>query len=200
MTIPPIPSLAQAIANAEGYGVPNAIPTNANNPGNLKIGDVGNGTVGGITIFSTAEDGWTALQGQLTKMFNGTSNVYNPSMTIEQVGQLWSNGDPNWSNNVSNSLSTSSQTPLSSLGNGASPVTPSSGLGTALQSLGPLGDALNHGLGLTPVGGSASIARLLVVIVGIILIAAGLFAFKTTQTVIQTGTRAVKTGAELSGG
>ena len=204
MTVPSISTFGQAIANAEGFGQPNAIPTIANNPGDLNLGDVGNGTINGITIFSSAEDGWSALENQLSKMFSGTSNVYNPNMTIDQVGQIWSNGDPNWSANVSNSLGTPSSTPLSALGNGTSPSpstanTLSNGLGQVLSSMGPIGSIASS---MLPGSGasSLSIARVLVIIVGILLIGAGLFAFKQTQTIIQTGTNLAKRGAELSAG
>lgn len=40
-------------------------------------------------------------------------------------------------------------------------------------------------------------SRLIFLVIGLLLVGAGLFQFKTTQTVIETGTKAVKKGAEL---
>jgi hypothetical protein len=41
-------------------------------------------------------------------------------------------------------------------------------------------------------------SRWIVLVVGVLLIAAGLFTFRTTQTVIETGTRTVKKGATIA--
>ncbi len=99
--------LAQAIAKAEGYGVPNAIPTVANNPGDLKLGDVGYGTMGtGITVFASADDGWSALYHQCDLMLTGRSAVYSLDWSLAQVGSKYANGDPNWAINVAFALTT----------------------------------------------------------------------------------------------
>jgi hypothetical protein len=64
--------LAEAIAFAEGFGKPGSVPTLANNPGDLKAGDVGHGTTsGGITVFGSPSEGWAALLGQVDKMTGG---------------------------------------------------------------------------------------------------------------------------------
>ena len=58
------------------------------------------------------------------------------------------------------------------------------------------GDAILH-----PIDTATSFiftSRLIFLVVGLLLIGAGLFQFKTTQTVIQTGTKAVKLGAKLA--
>lgn len=98
-------ALAQAIAAAEGYGVAGAIPTTANNPGDLKNGDIGYGTLGsGITIYGSSDDGWAALENQLELISSGQSAYYSPTMSIAQLGNTWAGGDSNWARNVAASL------------------------------------------------------------------------------------------------
>jgi hypothetical protein len=60
--------LAQAIGREEGYGVPGALPTRNNNPGDLRHApgemhppDAPNS----VGSFATAEEGWTELERQL---------------------------------------------------------------------------------------------------------------------------------------
>lgn len=90
---------ASAIAVAEGFGVPGAIPTVRNNPGNLKLS--GNT----ITTFPTEQAGWDALRRQLTLIRDGRSNYYLPSMTLAEMGRVWAPPgehavNDNWSANV----------------------------------------------------------------------------------------------------
>jgi hypothetical protein len=75
--------LAEAIAEAEGYGVPGAIPTVRNNPGDLKIGG------GSITTFATAAEGWAALYRQLELIRDGGSAYYSPTMTLSAFSRVW---------------------------------------------------------------------------------------------------------------
>ena len=95
--------LSSYVAFAEGYGQPNTIPTVNNNPGDLKVGDVGNGTTpSGITIFSSPSQGYAALNHQMSLVVTpGSNSIYNPDMTIQQFGNLYSGGDPNWAKNFS---------------------------------------------------------------------------------------------------
>src|SRR6266446_4703355 len=86
---PKIAAIAAAIAHAEGFGVHNAIPTRANNPGDLKLGDLGHGDINGKTIFATAEDGWNALQKQIGLMASGQSDYYQPTDTWRRIAQVW---------------------------------------------------------------------------------------------------------------
>jgi hypothetical protein len=112
-----ISSFSNAVAGAEGYGASSTnLPTSTNNPGD--IGTTGNGTVAG---YATPEAGWAALDSQVSKMFTGTSKIYNPNMTIAQVGNAYSNGDPNWAVNVANKLGVSPDTTLAQLANGSVP-------------------------------------------------------------------------------
>ena len=121
--------LGQAIATAEGA---NSV---TNNPGNLELGDIGYGTwqaAGGqqITIFPTLAAGQAALENQINKIASGTSTAgYNPSMSIAQVGALYSgSSNGNWANNVANALGVTTGTNFASLagsaGSSAVPSTP----------------------------------------------------------------------------
>lgn len=100
--------MAEAIARAEGFYAPGpTIPKRCNNPGNLKRGDVGLGTVNGITIFRTAADGWDALYRQLDLIRRGSSAYYSPGMTIAEMGRKWTattNEQTAWGNNVASAL------------------------------------------------------------------------------------------------
>jgi hypothetical protein len=94
-----VESIAKAIARAEGYGVPGAIPTVRNNPGNIKSG-------GAIATFSTPEEGWNALFRQVRLMFGGSS-FYGPDMPISDIARTYTGEAAymNWARNVSAFLS-----------------------------------------------------------------------------------------------
>ena len=94
-------AFAQAIAHAEGFGVPGAIPTVRNNPGDLKMPS----TFPEITTYPTPEDGWQALYGQLDYINSGRSPYYSASMTIAEMGRVWTATEQNyWTANVVASL------------------------------------------------------------------------------------------------
>jgi lysozyme family protein len=104
--------LARAIAKAEGFGVPGALPTRANNPGDLKLG--GN-TISGITVFETVADGWRALYAQIDKMTSGLSAFYSNGTTIRQMGQKWTataSQQLAWSKTVADALGVDIDTPI----------------------------------------------------------------------------------------
>lgn len=183
-------SAAQALANAiaqneseDGLGFPGT-----NNPGNLELGDQGFGTLtaaGGnqITVFPSLAEGQQALINQANAMISGSSTVYNPDETIAQAASTYTGGNVNAASNWANSLGVSPNSTLGSLAN----------LSQSIQS-GTLG----------AVKGAISAAsffsdpeRLLTAIVGLILVAAGVFAFKQTQTIIATTGKVAKKGAEL---
>ncbi len=104
--IPPNVRLARAISRTEGFGIQGAIPTLANNPGDLCLGDkFGLGVLGeGITICPTPEQGWLLLYRETELMLSGGSHVYSPSLTLTEVGKKYANGDPNWARNVAADL------------------------------------------------------------------------------------------------
>ena len=91
---------AESIAYAEGYGVPGAIPTVRNNPGDLKLtGD------GSITTFPTVQAGWDALYHQLEIMRDGTSSYYRPDMRLIDMARIWTTTEQSaWVSNVVRSM------------------------------------------------------------------------------------------------
>lgn len=193
-------SLANAISQLEGFGAPSAIPTLANNPGSLELGDQGYGTItaqGGqqITVFGSLQDGWTALENQLGKIFNGTSSYYTPNQTLQQFGNIYSGGNPTYGNNLASKLGVDPNTTLGQVQGSAS----SSAAGDPLSTWQQFNQQVfGHSLTDQTLTGSALAfsSRLIVLVVGVLLIAAGLFSFKTTQVVLQNATKAAKTAAE----
>jgi hypothetical protein len=123
--------LMQAIAQAEGFNVAGSIPQRANNPGDVEVGDVGYGTINGITIFASVDDGWAALANQISSMASGTNSHYPAGATLAQVGIPYSGGDPNWANNVASYLGVSTSTPFASLAGGIVASTPDTTMATA---------------------------------------------------------------------
>lgn len=114
-----IKRVARAIASAEGFGVPGAIPTVANNPGDLvipgwspTIGDSTGMGGPGIAVFDSVDYGWSRLYRQLALILQGGSAHYNLDMSIADMGQKWAYGDPNWAHNVARALNVSTNTPL----------------------------------------------------------------------------------------
>lgn len=108
-------AFARAIAKAEGYGQPGAIPTVANNPGDLKIPGWSGQTLGsGISVFTTRNDGWDRLYRQLELIVAGLSTQYTLNDTITSMARKWTATDPTtWALIVSSTLGVSSDTPLS---------------------------------------------------------------------------------------
>lgn len=101
-----VKTIAQAIAHAEGFGVAGAIPTRAHNPGDLKMGDLGNGSINGKTVFSSDVDGWNALYKQIDLMVSGGSAYYSATDSWRRIAQTWV-GDSdyvNWLNTVTSDL------------------------------------------------------------------------------------------------
>ena len=137
----PPSALAGAIAQAEGFGSPGAVPTVANNPGDLEIGDVGYGVTtaaGGnkITNFPDAATGYTALQNQINKITSGQSTAgYTPAMSIAQVGQIYSGGSSTWANNVASALGVSPDTSFASVASGSATTADTSTPASSLDAI-----------------------------------------------------------------
>lgn len=85
--------LAEAIAIAEGYPNPKALPWRARNPGDLELGDFGNGVLNLKTIFPSHALGWTRLEAQAAAMLSAASKHYNPAMTFLQVAATYTGFD-----------------------------------------------------------------------------------------------------------
>lgn len=119
--------LAQAISHAEGYGVNNAIPTRAHNPGDLCLGDRFKlGTLGhGITVFPKADpnceiddpnDGWASLYREVRSILQGKSYVYDADWTIQQIADKWTANDSEpWAKIVASRFDVPVSTPLNIL-------------------------------------------------------------------------------------
>ena len=179
--------LAAAISQLEGYGASATnIPTLANNPGDLELGDIGYGTLtasGGnkITVFPTLAAGQAALEAQVSKMENGGSSVYTPSETIAQAGATYG-GSSTYGQKLAQLLGVDSSASLSSLASGIS--------GTS-NTASSVVSAMAGGIG-------GLFTDYVVIILGLILIAAGVFAFKQTQTVIESAGKVAGKIAEVS--
>jgi hypothetical protein len=115
--------LAQAIANAEGFGPLENIPTRANNPGDLKLGDkYGLGLLGeGITVFPNAALGWAALEdNECGYWLEGKSHLYLLDDSFLTIGHTWVDGpnapvsveSVNWARNVAAYLGVNTTTTL----------------------------------------------------------------------------------------
>jgi hypothetical protein len=103
---PRISKFSDAIEKAEGYGVPGALPTRINNPGDLCLGDKGWGVTEGKTNFPSYEIGRAALDRESALICTGTSHVYRLSDTIMQVALKYTGGDNAlaWATTVSGHL------------------------------------------------------------------------------------------------
>jgi hypothetical protein len=102
-----IPSFAYAIAKAEGFFIKGSVPARINNPGDLKLGDIGFGALlNGITIYPSFAQGVEALYNELNLILTNTSSEYNTSMNFAQMAFIWSGNDNpvGWSDTVAKSL------------------------------------------------------------------------------------------------
>jgi hypothetical protein len=196
-TLPGLSPLGSVIAQTEGYGVPNAIPTVANNPGDLENGDVGYGTMttangGQVTIYPSLSSGVTALENQVSLMLNGGSSVYSPNMTVAQANSTYTGGAT--STSWANSLGVDPNTLLGSLANKAQSI--ASGVQTAASV------ANGDSTGLPSWLANFSLEDGVMIVIGLLLIAAGIFSFKTAQSatinVVRTAAKAAKTSAEVA--
>lgn len=106
--------LEQAIEFAEGFGKAGAIPTLANNPGDLELGDVGLGVLGeGITIYPDVAIGRAKLTKIVRGWLAGVSSSYSLDDSFLTVAQEYVGGKRtptvqagNWALNVVTYLNT----------------------------------------------------------------------------------------------
>lgn len=89
-------TLCHAIAHAEGFGVPHAIPTRYHNPGDLKSRPglpllEGQRKIGkaGHVVFVNDEAGWAALRAYVQKVVNGGSRHYVAHTTLAQLSRVY---------------------------------------------------------------------------------------------------------------
>lgn len=116
-------ALAHAISKAEGWGVPDALPTRCFNPGDLCLGDRGWGTEAGKTVYEKADfsadlqdktDGASALRRECLAILSGASHVYETSWTFLQLAQEYTGNDNEtaWANIVCGALGISTDMTL----------------------------------------------------------------------------------------
>lgn len=116
-----VDKLAQAIARQEGFYVHGSIPQRNHNPGNLRHGVGGsaskaNGTAGGFATYASDEDGFEDLRRQVRMMLTGESSFYNPSMSIWDVAQTYTQTQQlEWATNVAKFYGVPVTTKLSDL-------------------------------------------------------------------------------------
>lgn len=119
---PSIVRFAQAIARAEGFGLPGVIPTLAHNPGDLKIPGWSGPTMGqGISVFANDADGWDRLYRQLMLIVSGKSHIYSLSDTISTMAAKWTSPTEAaaWGSNVAAVLGVPESSTLRELIGGA---------------------------------------------------------------------------------
>lgn len=210
----PVTTLADAISQLEG--------TNPvyNNPGAISgTGDTGQSFGAGIGIYSTLSAGQAALQNQLDLVYGGSDSLYpgGSNMTLSQFGQAYENNPSStYGTTLAQILGVPASTPLSA-------ITPYSGSSTTAsgstsgstsgaeqswwqQVINPNNSSIlpgyvpgaQGGYGAPVAGSKISVQNIVVILIGIILIGAGLFSFKQTQNIITTGGNIVRRGAELA--
>jgi hypothetical protein len=114
----PVDTFAHAVAKAEGFGIPRAIPTRCHNPGDMKAlrgwqypGQVGI-CKGGHVNFRNDAAGWAALHHQIQRILDGDSKHYTVDMTISQMGHRYAGFWSRWSKNVAKNLGVDKSTTL----------------------------------------------------------------------------------------
>lgn len=121
---------AAAIGNAEGVNVPGSLPARNNNPGDLRRWPGVPADANGYSIFPSMQAGWDALEAELNDIRSGGSAYYDASMSIEQMGQIYADGDPSWAANVAAFLGTTTNAiigPLLGIAATAAPSVSSTG-------------------------------------------------------------------------
>jgi len=109
---------AKAIANAEGFNVPNSRPSRNHNPGDLtlSLGYPFVGMDGIYIVFGNDDAGWGALRAQVRAMLTNSSHVYNNSMSIIEVASKYTTTDQGpWASIVADGLGVFPSTKLSEL-------------------------------------------------------------------------------------
>ncbi len=183
------PSLDAAIAKAEGFGTPGAIPTLANNPGDLVAGPfaTAHGATGSlpaaggqqIATFPSVEAGTAATDALVAGNYAGGD--------INALAAGWLSGSSpqtqaNWANTVAGSLGVPASTPVSATADPLKRITASQQGYTAPGIVSAIGNWLTGSKG-TPATPSTSPSglsggRIAAAILGFIFIAGGIFMLK----------------------
>jgi hypothetical protein len=106
-----------ATLHAEGYHVPGSIPARACNPGDLKLGDHGLGTINAKTIYPSHSAGFAALEHEWTLILTGHSAYYHPDWTPRKIAAEWTGNDnpSGWLKTFCELVPITPDAPLSSL-------------------------------------------------------------------------------------
>src|SRR5271169_1701078 len=93
-------ALSAAIAHAEGFWVPGALPRIHNSPGALLEGGSANG------VFSTRLAGFDALAAKVARILEGGSVEYPTSLRWTDFAERWTGGDHagSWCDSVTDDL------------------------------------------------------------------------------------------------
>jgi hypothetical protein len=116
-------ALAHAMAKAEGFGLPGALPTRTFNPGDMMLGDRGWGTEAAKTIYEKADwnaslqdktDGASALRRECFAILSGASHNFETSWTFLELAMEWTGNDQAtaWANTVCEELGTTTDMTL----------------------------------------------------------------------------------------
>lgn len=212
------PSVDNAIAKFEGFGIPGSVATRTNNPGNIAAGDFAtqHGAIGnqnGFAVFqdptsgTAAEDALVSLYAQKGASISDLISSWSPATAPGNTAQ----GTQNYIDYVSSALGVPSNTPLSSVSGGATPPIASStsaptqnvwqrilngftGGASLLKDPNALAGAITGtaASGLQTSTGF-SYGRIGAFLLGFILIVGGIYLFKPVQEVVHaTARNAVK--------
>lgn len=216
--------LGTATAQAEGYGVPGAIPTVANNPIDLSYGQLAQeygatGAMGSnIAVFPDVQSGVNAANAQYGAIEDGSSNNYTPNTTLAEYAQTFAGGGSDSTNMLNNLEQILGAGPNDSIGtylNGSS-SSPADGSESPF-SLQGIKDLWNGMLGTESVAGlpvansSGQIlnapnpnsppwtaARIAAIILGLIFLGIGAAMFKPVSKIIINSAKAAKTTSEVA--
>ena len=97
-----IKRIAEAIAQAEGFGPPHNLTTRNNNPGAIRDNSLPGAP---IKIYPSLAEGWNALYRQVSGMLKGSA-LYPVTWTLEQVAARYTGevAYMNWARNVARVL------------------------------------------------------------------------------------------------
>ena len=188
-------SLDEAIAKAEGFGQMGAIPTLANNPGDI--------TAGSWATAHGAVGSYTALGGQQIAKFPDVATGYSAEDaliagnysggTLADLAGGWLSGSSaqaqqNWLNTITQQLGVPASTPVSQTAGAA--LSPATGAPSGPGLIDKAKAALSGATSFALFGPGVSWGRAGAFFLGFIVIAGALYLFKPVQEVVNSTARA----------
>lgn len=184
------PGIDAAIASVEGYGQPGTLATVNNNPGNIIAGNYATaqgatGTNNGFAVFPNAATGMQAEDNLVQNYAN------QPGETIQDLINSWAPGTQPGNNpgayastvatdvGTTPGASLASQAGVTGTSTGASSTSPSAFSNLLNAFTGGATSAASNAFGL-------SWSRVAAFVLGLILVAAGLYLLKPTQQIISS--------------